>query len=159
MVEFFDALYEDLRDFVRMGAWLHAVLEKQPNDKSGAARITRLDQMRQQMKDDEYSPTLPEVQGGEHLLGYLYEVGPIMAGARPLTHQEIAFWQLNIGVQLEPWEVRFIFRLSREHAAQLHLSEKRDCPAPWKSDQADVTTLKRSTADGLRKYLSGMARP
>ena len=83
---------------------------------------------------------MPE-QGVPHLVRYLYEIGPTMPGgmgATPLTHAEIMAWQANTGIELEAWEARFLFRLSREYMAQSQRSEKPECPPPWSDTPPEV---------------------
>ncbi len=83
----------------------------------------------QYIKDDRQIP-YPPLESGAYLLGYLYEVGPIPKGEE-LTHEELAHWQRNIGLSLQPWEVRTLHGLSREYLAQSHKSADINCPAPF----------------------------
>jgi len=91
--------------------------------------------MRRDQSDEEYQPDMPEVDA-EYLLAYLFEIGPTVAagmGAGPISHEELRAWQANTGIELEPWEVRTLRTLSKDYLIQCAKSEKRDCPAPWKS--------------------------
>ena len=77
---------------------------------------------------------MPPVERGEYLLTYLWEIGPVMAGgmsSMPITQVEIRAWQDNIGIRLQPWEVRCIRRLSLEYLSESRKAEKRDRFAPW----------------------------
>lgn len=79
-------------------------------------------------------PELPPAGVGAYLIAYLFEVGPTLTGAMgpiPLTHEELRAWQDDMGLQLAPWECRFLRRLSVEYMAELHHAEKPDRPAPW----------------------------
>ena len=134
MGKFYEGLYEDLSLYVRQGAWLNAVPERSGNDKSNAPLLSRLQKMRDDKEDDGYSPEMPPIAGAWHLIGYLFEVGPTMAsgmGAGSITHVELRAWQLNIGIELHPWEVRFLMRLSNDYVAESSKAEKPGCPAPW----------------------------
>lgn len=76
---------------------------------------------------------MPEVRA-DYLLGYFFEVGPVMAGGMgpaPITQQEIAAWQANTGVELRPWESRVIRQLSADYITELHKAEDPDRAAPW----------------------------
>lgn len=76
----------------------------------------------------------PPLDSCEYLLTYLYEVGPVMQGGMgqtPLTHEEIAHWQRNIGLSLQPWEARFLKSLSREYLSQSQISNDINCPPPF----------------------------
>lgn len=69
-----------------------------------------------------------------YLIGYLWEMGPVLAGGfghAPLTQGEIRAWQANVGITLQPWEARFMRRLSYEYIAETHRAESPDCKAPW----------------------------
>lgn len=124
--------------------------ERPKDDKSDRPLLSRLEKLKAD-KGENYAPDMPPVDGGEYLLGYLFEVGPTLAagmGAGPITQQELRAWQLNLGLTLGPWEVRCLRRLSIEYLNQSHKSEKRDCPAPWKAD--DVKPETSSTQAALR---------
>ena len=113
---------------------MNATPERPENDKSKAPQVSRLERMRRDKKDDDYMPELPPVEGGEYLLGYLFEVGPTMAagmGAAPVTHTEIAAWCGLTGIVLHPWEARFLRRLSLEYVGENHRAEKLGCAPPW----------------------------
>lgn len=76
---------------------------------------------------------MPDVDA-EYLIDYLFEIGPTMAGGMgeaPLSHGELAAWQANVGIDLQPWEVRFLRNLSIEYLSQAQKSDKPDCPPPY----------------------------
>ena len=69
-----------------------------------------------------------------YLIGYLFEMGPPVAagmGQGPLTHAEMVAWQQNVGVELHPWEARFIRQLSVEYLNESALATDPERPAPW----------------------------
>jgi hypothetical protein len=137
MVEFQDGLYEDLKLYVRQSAWLNATPERPKHDKSEAPRLSRLERLRKDRKDDDYQPEMPPVDA-EYLIGYLWEVGPTMAAGGypgPITNEELRAWQSNTGITLQPWEARFLRRLSHEYLSESHRAEKRDAKAPWKAEE------------------------
>ena len=91
--------------------------------------------------DDEYQPDMPPVEAGAHIISYLWELGPTMTAGGypgPVTHEEIMAWQSLNGIELAPWEVRFLRRLSNEYLSQCHKAEKQHCRPPWKSLKALV---------------------
>jgi len=119
--------------YVRHSAWLHATPERPKHDKSGAPRLSRIERIKAERKDDQYRPDMPPVSAG-HIIDYLWEVGPTLsAGGYPgsITHGELRSWQVNTGITLQPWEIRFMRRLSHEYLAELHAAEKPERPAPW----------------------------
>lgn len=111
------------------------------------------------MKDENFEPEMPPIEdAAQHVLGYLYEIGPTMIvgmGDAPLTHSEIAAWQVNTGIELSSWEARTLLRLSREHMSQTARACKPNCPPPWASGSAEAKVV---AATSLRAALSAMAK-
>lgn len=98
---------------------------------------------------------MPQIDA-EYLLGYLFEIGPTMAAGGypgPITHEEILAWQELTGIELQPWEARFIKRLSGEHLAESHRAEKIDCPEPSRqeSESRDLHTVAKSLQQHLKE--------
>ena len=100
---------------------------------------------------------MPGVDGGAYLVGYLWEMGPtVAAGDRQavLNHEAILAWQALIGVELEPWEVRFLRRLSGEYLTESHRAQQRDCPAPLRTQsesERDLNAVAKSMQQTLRE--------
>ncbi len=83
---------------------------------------------------EDYLPGMPPLGEGGYLVSYLLEIGPTQAGgmgSAPIGHESIRAWQDNIGIELEPWECRFLRRLSREYLAESHRAEKLGAQAPF----------------------------
>lgn len=90
--------------------------------------------MRVDRKDDEYQPEMPKLGEAGYIVGYLYEIGPVMSagmGPGPLTHTEMRAWQRNTGIRLQPWEARLLRRLSMDYLAESNRSTTRGCKPPW----------------------------
>lgn len=64
-----------------------------------------------------------------YLVGYLFEVGPAVAG-QELTHVELRAWQENSGVQLDDFGALALKQMSRAYLGQYHAAQKPDCPYP-----------------------------
>jgi hypothetical protein len=78
-------------------------------------------------------PRMPPIDA-EYLIGYLWEAGPTMpgaAGAVPLTQSELRAWQENTGVDLQPWEVRILRRLSCDLVAEMRRAEDPVATPPY----------------------------
>lgn len=76
---------------------------------------------------------MPPLSAG-YLIGHLWEIGPTLSAGGypgPITHGELRAWQANTGITLQPWELRFMHRLSLEYLAESLAAEKPDRPAPW----------------------------
>jgi hypothetical protein len=64
-------------------------------------------------------------------------------GMAPLTFSELESWQRQIGIELKPWEVRLLRRLSGEYCAESSAATKADAPAPFKSiDERNLQRLR-----------------
>lgn len=149
---------------MRHGAWLNAVPERPAGDKSKQPRLSRREQLKAARKgsprtraddqDDGWEPQMPPLGAAGYLAGILWEVGPAMAagmGAGPVTHAELRAWQQNTGVELAPWEARFLRRLSIEYLAESHKAEKANRPAPWQAsaDASDRAAVAKSLQQSL----------
>jgi hypothetical protein len=86
--------------------------------------------MRKDLGDKSYHPEMPRIDA-EYLIDYLFEISPA-SGSIEWPH--IDAWCNRIGIDLRPWESRFLLFLSREYTNESHRAEKFDCPAPWESD-------------------------
>jgi hypothetical protein len=76
---------------------------------------------------------MPDLIGFDHVIQWLSVVGPVMPvadGIAPVTYQEIESWQRQSGVELTPWEVETLRRLSCEYVTgvQTYKGEKVACP-------------------------------
>lgn len=120
--------------------------------------LSRIAQMREERGDENYDPPMPLVDA-KYLLDYLWEVGPTMAagmGSGPITHQELQAWQALTGIELKPWENKFLRMLSIEFLVQTSKSEKYDAPAPWAVISGDDRDF---VADKIRNLMSSRVAP
>lgn len=79
-------------------------------------------------------PDLPPPGPAAYLIGYLFSVGPVMAGGMgpvPITSAELAAWQANTGRDLTAWESDTLRTLSAAWASATNDARSADCPAPW----------------------------
>jgi hypothetical protein len=74
----------------------------------------------------------------------------------PVTHEEILSWQELTGIELQPWEVRFLRRLSGEYLAESQRAEKRDCTEPARNSTTtvDLEAVARSMRQSLKEMAS-----
>lgn len=74
-------------------------------------------------------PSLPE--WGAYLLDHLFELGPVGNDA-PISPQEFDTWATRVhGIEWEPWEVRLLYRLSREYYGEMHQATRWNAYPPW----------------------------
>lgn len=89
------------------------------------------------IKEDGRDPFYPPLECAQHIINYLFEIGPILStgmGAVSISNQELYAWQSNVHIRLKPWESRFIRKLSTEYLSESHKAAKEGAPAPWQSD-------------------------
>lgn len=113
--------------------------------------------MRSDRKDETFHPEMPPVDAAAHLIAYLFDVGPVLAvgmGAGPVTAEELLAWQIESGIELQPWEARTLRMLSHEYMAESTRAEKRTCPQPWDGASKDLTAV----ANSLREQLERIAK-
>lgn len=109
--------------------------------------------MRDALGDPKHQPEMPPVEAG-HLLGYLWEVGPT-PGGHVLTHAELRAWQEGMGLELAPWELRTLRRLSTDYLGETFNARQQDCPAPWKpGGEAFSAVSWKRTQRSIRKLVT-----
>jgi hypothetical protein len=93
---------------------------------------------------------LPELVAGDHLVGYLFQVGPAMAtgqGGVPLSFGELQAWQQQTGRELLAWEVETLRRLSKDYVTETHKAASPAAKAPWTPNEE---VRRKTVNDGLR---------
>lgn len=115
-------------------AWLHAA----PGDDSGTKgtkkdRETRGEEFKRRFGDDCPELDLPDACGCEHIVTYLFEVGPSVRGEE-ITQGDLRDWQENTGPVSE-FEATMLIRLSREYLGQYRKAGEKACPAPWRRER------------------------
>lgn len=126
-----------------MLAWLNAVPDAGTEQRS-LAKASEPEEKRksrfQALKDEGKEPRLPWIDGGEHLVLWLMEVGPAASsgmGMERISYREIGEWQRLCGIPVQPWEVRALRRLSGEYIQQSEISRDPLCPQPWLEELPD----------------------
>jgi hypothetical protein len=105
-----------------------------PGDKS--ASPTPGKSRRTKMLDAGIFPDMPDLPYGQYLIDHLFEVGPTLSsgvGPSPLSFSEIESWQRQMCIELHPWELRLLRRLSAEYCAESQAATKQGAPAPFQS--------------------------
>lgn len=72
---------------------------------------------------------LPLIDAGEHLITYLFDVGPSVGG-EVLSYSEIAAWLSISGVVISPWEAETLRKLSAAYLAEREAAKSPDRPLP-----------------------------
>lgn len=91
-------------------------------------------------------PDLPPPGPAAYLVGYLFSVGPVMAGGMgpvPITSAELAAWQANTGRDLTAWESDTLRSLSAAWASASNDARAADCPAPWVAESIEQDDRER----------------
>jgi len=118
--------------------------------------MTRLQTIEHQGKE----PELPFLAAGDYLVDHLFSAGPIAygpSGAVPLSHSDIAAYQHNNGIELQPWEVRCLRRLSASYSAASHDAADIDCP-PFFMHAPDVDA-REVVSSKIKNVLGGRKLP
>lgn len=136
MGKFYAGVCEDLILYAKQFAWFSAK-PKKPDvpgavaKRDGSAQeLTRA----QDMIARGGTPLMPPLEDAAYILSYWQELGMVESngmGATPLSAREIAAWQEGSGIMLQAWEFHILREMSRAYLAQLHESEKPDCPPPY----------------------------
>lgn len=87
------------------------------------------------LKRRKLSPQMPP-NPAPHIFDWLIEIGLTEAagmGAAPISSRELAAWQENTCVRLEPWVARLIRKLSSAYLTEGRRAEAETCPPPWRA--------------------------
>lgn len=98
----------------------------------------------------EDKPVLYPPNPAEHLIDWLYDIGPAAMGAMgevPLGWTEIDAWCRRTGIDLDPWEGRTIRRLSRAYVAMRHAAEDPACPEPRLDEEEQQEAARERVGD------------
>lgn len=90
-----------------------------------------------------------------YIVSYLIELG-VVEGEHALTWQEIESWQGQCGIELQPWEVRFVKRLSEAYLGESQAARDPDAEAPW-ADAPYVVPTSRQMANRMKMAIRGLA--
>lgn len=77
---------------------------------------------------------LPDIDGGYDLIDHLDSLGFARNtgyGLAPIDYQEIKSWQNQQGLNLTPWEVETLFKLSSVYADMSTRAQDKKCPPPY----------------------------
>lgn len=152
MGKFHEGLSKQLSLYVKQQAWLETIPEKE--------KATR----QQRLQAQGLEPDFPPLDAGHHLLGYLWDVGPVTGGdmgAAPLSWQEMASWQAQTGIELQPWEARLLRRLSGDYLEAHHAARAPDCPAPYLSEETmrrNRETVGRQIRNAMKTYFAAKTK-
>lgn len=96
---------------------------------------------------------MPELEGAEHLLDYLFRMRPGMANGMAYTSQtwqEIFAWSRLVKIPLSGWEAETLAQMSEAYCGQLAASSKKDCPPPWaKITEETIESRREAVASGI----------
>lgn len=93
-----------------------------------------------------------------HIIDYLMDAGPMVSGGA-LPHSEIRAWMLNAGVQLCPWELQTIRRLSLVYADTHYQASDPAMPPPYQAEETSKDAreeVARQVKNSMKAYF--MAR-
>jgi hypothetical protein len=117
MVEFYSELYDELVTFIKFLAWIDAVPDE--------SKLSRRDFF----EKDGLEIVFPEVRA-YYLIEHLFDIG-ISIGDHSITYSEIEAWQRLSGVELQPFEARFLKKLSEAYLSAAREAADNDAESPW----------------------------
>lgn len=81
---------------------------------------------------------MPPIEAGEHLIDYLFKVGPSAAG-ETLTFQELAAWCAMTGHHLTAWEAATLRQLSGAYLGEYEAAANAKRPAPYQTAERVIS--------------------
>lgn len=101
---------------------------------------------------------LPEIEEGEHVLQWLFEVGPSSStavGPGPISFSEIAAWASITQTRITSEEALLIRALSRDYCAEYHGSSKSNTVPPYSKEAHRVGAGIMAAFQGYKEKLNG----
>lgn len=93
---------------------------------------------------------MPEVdEDWAFYIGVLDELGWTSVqgmGEVPITHQDLYYWQANMKVELDPWEIQLLRQLSSHFLNFRNKGEDLSCPKPYIDRNNEETAEAKSDA-------------
>lgn len=99
-------------------------------------------------------PPLPPVEFGDHLIGWLMEVGPVSSsgmGAVPVSFSELRAWQAVCAHVVSAWEFQTLHSMSVAYVGESVKADSHQAPPPWIAPMDDDKRLR--VAQHIRNVL------
>lgn len=141
---------------MRCLAWLYTAPKTQESARISKHAPSKPKSRMQTYLDKGQALPLPDAGCAEHLVGYLFEAGPVGQGAMgevPLQWQDLTHWQHNTGISLASWEATLLRRLSSDYLNACREAESPTCPAPWLPDDHTSADSRKAVAKHIRSIL------
>ncbi|MBY0237867.1 MAG: hypothetical protein K2X55_00985 [Burkholderiaceae bacterium] len=130
---------------------------EQDDRQRGAMTKPPVRKSRRRRLQDEYGsdfePDMPAVDGFEHMVEYLWQVGPVV-GDGAVTHAELHFFQQNTGIVLSEWEATTLRRLSVAYLNESHSATEPSCAPPWAEGMQIKAIVSNSARSAIRALAS-----
>ena len=160
MVKFYERAAEQLSGYIKQVAWLNTAPNPPPSAKTSQATSNKTMTRLQQLEANARTPELPDAGPGAYLVGYLFDAGPVgQGGMGPATisHNEIAAWQNNTGIELTAWEARTLRALSADYIAASKDAQAHDAPPPYTAEPEPEH--RAAVANQVRGIFAARAQP
>ena len=134
-------------------AWLTATLETK-NEKAEPTNRAK------QYQDQGERPLRPP-NPATYLTDWLFDVGPTMhagMGETVITYGELAEWQRQMGLELDPWEAQLLRQLSGAYAAEAYHARKPERIAPYTGVPDDVVNNRDRVVVDIKAAFAGLKR-
>jgi len=98
---------------------------------------------------------MPPVESCGYILDWWHELGLSTSGVNgpePLPFTELESWARVSGVELEPWEMGMVSKLSQQFCRQFHLSKEKNCESPYLAEVSadEMTAIRENAEDKIR---------
>lgn len=128
-------------------AWLRAT--------PGESKASRL----KVRKEKGLSFDLPKIDGLERIIQYLEDLGYAergVSGLETISWQEIKSWTRMTQLDIKPWVLKMLRRLSSEYAYQASISTEMNCPAPYEMEvsSSDMDIIRKQADEKLRRMFA-----
>ncbi len=138
---------------MRQLAWLHSTIApKECKSQKNSSVIQRWEKI----KSNGGRVDMPPIDTGEYLIEYLWEVGltnenGIQSSA--ITYSEINAWQEACRINLQPWEVGIIKKLSEDYILEVNRAKDPECGAPYGNPDFDRTVISKKIGSAFKTFL------
>lgn len=95
---------------------------------------------------------MPDISPCEHIVDYLFEVGPT-TGEHSVEPTQLEAWQRLTGIVLNEFEAVQVLQLSKSYLSMLHEAREENCPPPYRVER--TAEDKRRAAKAIREALHG----
>lgn len=126
-------------------------------DTGGKLKQNERKSRQETLLDRGIDPQYPDIEFGDYLIDYLFELGPVMYtgdGIAPITFSEIESWALLTSTPVSPFDAKALRFLSASFVRQANAAKDPKCPSPWEPTMPDREVI----SDGVEAMFKALQR-